>query len=82
MVAFKGRFDGKVIVPEEPVSLRAGQRLIVTAQPIVAAKDERGESSLEWLARNAVSDPSLPTDLSYQHDHYLYGTPKKPPVTP
>lgn len=21
---------------------------------------------------------TLPTDLAYQHDHYLYGTPKKP----
>ena len=29
MVAFKGHFDGKVIVPDEPVNLPAGQRLIV-----------------------------------------------------
>jgi hypothetical protein len=30
------------------------------------------------MAENAVQDDSLPTDLSYQLDHYLYGTPKKP----
>jgi hypothetical protein len=25
-----------------------------------------------------VEDPPLPADGSRQHDHYLYGTPKKP----
>jgi hypothetical protein len=34
-------------------------------------------SCLEWLAKNAVDVPELPTDLAHQHDHYLYGSPKK-----
>ena len=29
MVAIKGHFDGKVIVPDEPLDLRPGQRLVV-----------------------------------------------------
>ncbi|MFL6230610.1 MAG: hypothetical protein ACJ741_17705 [Pyrinomonadaceae bacterium] len=33
MVAIKGHFDGKVIVPDEPVNLPAGQRLIVRIEP-------------------------------------------------
>lgn len=37
-----------------------------------------GSSALRWLAENSVDDESLPADLGYQHDHYLYGTPKKP----
>jgi hypothetical protein len=34
------------------------------------------QSALQWLAENAVDD-ELPSDLSTQHDHYLYGTPKR-----
>jgi hypothetical protein len=35
------------------------------------------ESFLDWAIRNPIDDPSLPTDLAHQHDHYLYGTPKR-----
>jgi hypothetical protein len=34
MVAIKGHFDGRVIVPDEPLNLPANQRLIVHVQPI------------------------------------------------
>ena len=34
MVAIKGHFDGKVIVPDEPVDLEQGQRLIVHLEPV------------------------------------------------
>jgi hypothetical protein len=37
---------------------------------------EPPQSALPWLAENAVKD-ELPVDLSSQHDHYLYGTPKR-----
>lgn len=32
---------------------------------------------LEFLKRNAVSDPSLPKDYAAELDHYLYGLPKQ-----
>ncbi|MCY2950955.1 MAG: hypothetical protein NTU53_03145 [Planctomycetota bacterium] len=34
MVAIKAHFDGKTIVPDEPVNLPANQRLIVHVQPV------------------------------------------------
>jgi hypothetical protein len=34
MVAIKGHFDGKVIVPDEPLNLPANQRLLVHIQPV------------------------------------------------
>jgi hypothetical protein len=34
---------------------------------------------LDWIVANRITSDDLPTDLSYQHDHYLYGTPKKKP---
>jgi len=37
---------------------------------------EPPQSALQWLAENAVQD-ELPVDLSSQHDHYLYGTPRR-----
>ena len=38
MVAIKGHFDGKVIVPDEPHDLRTGQAVIVQAEPSDATK--------------------------------------------
>jgi hypothetical protein len=77
MVAVKAHFDGKVIVPDEPVDLPKDQPLIVQIRVAPSNKKRRRQSVLDWLAENAVADDSLPTDLSYQLDHYLYGTPKK-----
>lgn len=84
MIAIKAHFDGKVIVPDEPVQLPKGRPLVVhvdvsqgqkkTKRP----KKGKGVSALSWLAENAVKEDGLPADLAHQHDHYLYGTPKKP----
>lgn len=43
----------------------------------VVAKFIPGESLLEFLERNAVSDPSLPKDFSAELDHYTHGLPKR-----
>lgn len=34
MVKFNGHFDGKVIVPDEPVALTANQRFRISVEPI------------------------------------------------
>lgn len=36
MVAFKGHFDGKVIVPDEPLNLPRNQPLMVRIEPAAA----------------------------------------------
>ena len=69
-------FDGKVIIPDEPLDLPPNQALIVQIER-VGDRDSAGESALAWLAANAVENDSLPTDLAEQHDHYLYGSPKQ-----
>ena len=82
MIAIKAHFDGKVIVPDEPVELPVGCALVVriesAAETALPAPTAAEPSALEWLAEHAVAGDGLPSDLSYQHDHYLYGTPKKP----
>ena len=83
MIAINAHFDSKVIVPDEPVELPVDCALVVRIESAADATlpeptaTAAGPSALEWLAEHAVAD-ALPSDLSYQHDHYLYGTPKKP----
>jgi len=67
-------FDGKVIVPDEPLILRPNQALIVQIEPL---EGETEEPALAWIAAHAVDSDALPSDLADQHDHYLYGRPKK-----
>ncbi|MEX0774256.1 MAG: hypothetical protein WD042_00940 [Phycisphaeraceae bacterium] len=76
-------FDGRAIVPDEPLDLPAGQALQVTVSPVERG-DERPQSSpigaflADWACkRSRVEDDGLPDDLAAQHDHYLYGTPKR-----
>ena len=38
MVAFEGHFDGRVIVPDEPLNLPPNQRLIIQVQPMSEAR--------------------------------------------
>ena len=78
-IAVKAHFDGKVIVPDEPVDLPADQPLLVRIELAEPPKRTKRTSVLDWIVENRIKDDSLPTDLAEQHDHYLYGTPKKKP---
>lgn len=54
MVAIKGHFDGKVIVPDEPVDLVLGQRLVVHIEPMaeetVAPREPGSAKGTVWMA--------------------------------
>ncbi len=79
MIAFNAHFDGKVIVPEHPVDLPIGRAFVVHIETFRNSNSEPANgplSGLQWLAAHAVED-ELPSDLSAQHDHYLYGTAKR-----
>ncbi len=78
MIVIHAHFDGKVIVPDEPVDLAIDRALVVRIESPAESARPADESALSWLAQNAVEDADAPNDLSHQHDHYLYGTPKKP----
>ena len=66
-------FDGRVLVPDQPVQLPVGQPLRVHIEPV--------EARFADLIRLAADLPDAPPDLSVQHDHYLYGTPKRSTTT-
>jgi hypothetical protein len=75
MTAIKAHFDGKVIVPDEPVELPVGEKLVGTIESEIES-----QYPLLKLARILDALPHQedgPTDGAAQHDHYLYGTPKR-----
>lgn len=66
------RFDGEVIVPDEPLEFTAGQRLRIEIETVGADTPRFAD-----LLKLAADLPGVPSDLATQHDHYLYGTPKQ-----
>jgi hypothetical protein len=73
VVTVNAHYDGKVIVPDEPLDLPLNQSLIVQIQPVPDEAARIEEPVLDWLAANAVDSEALPADLAERHDHYLYG---------
>jgi hypothetical protein len=77
MIAINAHYDGRVIVPDEPVDLPPNQALVVRIEKKEPDQSVARESALAWLAANAIDDAEVPSDLADQHDHYLYGVPKR-----
>jgi hypothetical protein len=69
---FSAHFDGRVIVPDEPLSLPVGEKLLVRIEPASAQAGQFAN-----LSEFSADFPDSPGDLAVQHDHYLYGTPKR-----
>lgn len=65
-------FDGKAIIPDEPVQLPVGQPLRIHLELIGGAAPRFAD-----FLRFAADLPDAPIDLAAQHDHYLYGAPKR-----
>jgi hypothetical protein len=74
MISIQAHFDGRVIVPEEPVDLPQHEIFVVRIERPNEPEDR--PSALAWLAKLEV-EHALPADLSRQHDHYIYGTAKR-----
>jgi hypothetical protein len=77
-MSLEGRVQDGVVVFTRPGLLREGTR--VRGEPVSAEQTTAGNGP--WLLAQlgdvvgAVDD--LPDDLAAQHDHYLYGAPKRP----
>jgi hypothetical protein len=80
MATVKATFDGHVFVPQGPVDLPVGFELEIPLQDSPPQKTARNKGSLARLAerlKQLPDNPDLPSDLAEQHDHYLYGTPRR-----
>ena len=65
-------FDGKVLHPEEILDLDPNTRYIVTIE-----SEEKEEFDLWDTLAKLAGTIEGPKDWSEEHDHYLYGTPKR-----
>ena len=80
MTVLKAHFDGKVLVPDEPADLPRNCVLEVHVKALTPEPDD-GKTPLQRLAEALAQfpdNPDWPEDGAAQHDHYLYGTPKRP----
>ena len=78
MTVLKAHFDGKVLVPDEPVNLPTDCVLEVRVEPVreIPSSADSLQRLVEIAKRFPVTDG--PADGAAQHDHYLYGLPKRP----
>ena len=67
-------FDGKVLRPDGPVDLEPNARYRLTVEQETGQIEARSAwDVLESLAGTIEG----PEDWAAEHDHYLYGTPKR-----
>jgi hypothetical protein len=81
MLSVKGTFQNGVVHPNEPIEGHEGQSVIIvfieenrTPQP--ATPEDSDWDKLRQLIKNCAVDTDI-SDLAQQHDHYLYGVPKR-----
>ncbi len=72
-------FDGEVLRPVEPIDLEPNTEYRATIEELAPEDSETESHPLRrflYLA-DLSRDLDLPPDFAEQHDHYLYGTPKR-----
>ena len=78
VTTLRATFDGKVLVPDGAVDLRINTPLVFDVRVEEPAGEPRpGLLTLLELADQFPPNPDAATDGAAQHDHYLYGTPKR-----
>ena len=69
-------FDGEVLRPDSPVDLKLNARYQVTIEREV---QEVGDGNAWDTLEGLIGTIEGPEDWAAEHDHYLYGTPKRRP---
>ena len=67
-------FDGEVFRPEGKIDLIPNRQYIL----IIKEKDEEPDSLSAWdILDRLTGTVEAPQDWAFEHDHYLYGVPRK-----
>jgi hypothetical protein len=71
---FEAVFDGKVFHPDGRIKLTPNKHYIL----VVREKDEEAASLNAWDILDGLTGTiEAPEDWAVEHDHYLYGVPRK-----
>jgi hypothetical protein len=73
-MTYRGHVKNGVVVLDEPAELPEGAEVRVEL-----AEDAAGPTLAEKLAPFIGCLDGLPSDFAENHDHYLYGVPKRKP---
>jgi hypothetical protein len=73
-MTYRGHVNKGVVVLDEPVAIEEGAEVRVE---VVEKEEGTGRSLAQRLAAVIGKARSLPEDAAENHDHYLYGVPKK-----
>jgi hypothetical protein len=80
MLSVKGTFEKGIARPEQPVSGRDGQMVIITfIEDKPLPESTMSEASWDALFQ-LIDEYAVETgisDFAQEHDHYLHGTPKR-----
>jgi hypothetical protein len=79
-MTYRGHVRKGVVVLDDPAVLP--EELEVRIEPLESPVgevllDENGQTLGQKLLKHAGKAVGLPPDLAVNHDHYLYGTPRK-----
>jgi len=70
-------YENGVFRPIDTVDLPNNMQVRLTYEPIKASGGHPALKRLLEIAERYPTNPDSPTDRAAQHDHYLYGTPKR-----
>lgn len=72
---FTAVYDGQTLKPDTLVDLELNKRYVISVQESTA--DEGDEGSAWQVLESLAGTLDAPEDWSVEHNHYLYGTPKR-----
>ena len=67
-------FDGKMLKPERSVDLEAGKRYVLTIKSKQKSTEVEKDPAFDLSSLAVKTNIS---DLAREHDHYLYGIPRR-----
>ena len=70
-------FDGKVLRPEGPVDLELNGHYMLTIEPMEKVEGIYPVENDPAFNLSSLAVKTGIPDLATEHDHYLYGTPKR-----
>jgi hypothetical protein len=70
-------FDGEVFRPQQPLDLQPNTQYLIVVQIPQPENDVNTDGDAWDLLESMIGTVKAPPDWSVEHDHYLYGTPKK-----
>jgi hypothetical protein len=79
-MTYRGRVKNGVIVVEKAGALREGAKVRVEVPEVSVKKKSTRKTATrlgKMLLKHAGKAKGLPSDAARNHEHYLYGTPKR-----